>query len=281
MPNRGAPEVIAQLTAGIAELTSSSAWRAWLAAQSRFHSYSFGNCLLIARQRPEATHVAGFHTWRSLGRHVLRGERGIWILAPMTRRAGGDDDEAAARVLIGFRAVAVFDVAQTAGEPLPELPAHVLRGAAPNGAYERLLAAAPAIGYTVLERELPDGRNGDCTFATRTIRIEPANDTAQRAKTLAHELAHALLHEHCSQRALAELEAESVAHVVCDALGIQSGGYSFAYVARWAGGGGEAIAAIRAAGERIQRTAHLIIEAASPPSGSTSRSPHAAAAIPR
>src|SRR3954449_8723947 len=87
-------QVLDQLTAGIAELVSSDAWRSWLTVQSRFHRYSFGNCLLILRQCPDATRVAGFHAWRKLGRAVRRGEKGIWILAPMTRRVDGDDDEA-------------------------------------------------------------------------------------------------------------------------------------------------------------------------------------------
>jgi len=85
--------------------------------------------------------------------------------------------------------------------------------------------------------------------------VEARNGGAQRVKTLAHELGHALLHESAGDRALAECEAESVAYVVCRALGVDSSGYTFGYVAGWAGGGEQAIAAVRASGTCISRTA--------------------------
>ena len=113
---RPRPEILETLTAGIAELTSSEAWRRYLDVQRRFYRYSFANTLLISLQRPDATHVAGFHAWRKLGRHVLAGERGIAILAPCiypSRRGqeATDDpsDETPGRVLRGFRVVHVFD----------------------------------------------------------------------------------------------------------------------------------------------------------------------------
>ncbi len=257
--------VLHTLTAGIAELTSSDAWRSWLEVQGRFHSYSFGNCLLIARQRPDARRVAGFHTWRRLGRTVRCDEKGIWILAPMTRRVAGDSTEDDAeqrsrRVLSGFKAVPVFDIAQTDGTPLPPMPAQRLQGEAPERAYERLVAVAQNIGYVVKEDYLPGERNGDCSYADRRIRVEVTNDRAQQVKTLAHELAHAMLHEGFTDRALAELEAESVTYVVCNAIGLETDAYSFGYVAGWAGGGDEAIAGIKAAAARIQQTADRILE---------------------
>ncbi len=113
---------------------------------------------------------------------------------------------------------------------------------------------------------VPFLRGVACTFSERRIRVEARNDERQQVKTLAHELAHAMLHEHVENRALAELEAESVAFVVCANLGIASDDYSFGYVATWAGGGDEAIAAIKASGGRIQRAAEQIlstVEAAS------------------
>lgn len=257
-------DVLQELTAGVAALTSSSAWRDWLDVQSRFHHYSFGNCVLIMRQRPNATRVAGFHTWRQLGRRVRRGEKGIWIIAPITRRVAKEADAAeedeSARVLGGFRAVPVFDVAQTDGDPLPEAPARRLDGDAPAHAYEQLVCVAHSIGYSVERDYLPGERNGDCAFELRRIRVEATNDGAQQLKTLAHELAHAMLHADATDAALAELEAESVAYVVCNVLGIVSDVYSFGYVAAWAGGGDEAVAAIKASAQRIQRTAGRILE---------------------
>ena len=100
---------------------------AYLTAMSRFHQYSVGNLMLILAQRPDATQVAGFHTWRSLGRAVKRGEKGILIVAPMvlrTQRAedvpARGDDGGEQRPRLAFRAVHVFDVSQTEGDPLPE-----------------------------------------------------------------------------------------------------------------------------------------------------------------
>lgn len=261
-PNRD--EIVESLKAGVAELADSCAWRRWLDVQGRFHHYSFGNALLIRRQRPRATRVAGFQTWRRLGRTVRRGEKAIWILAPMRRRVvdsatTGDDEQPPTRVLRGFKAVPVFDVGQTDGEPLPSVPMERLRGEAPERVYDRLIAVARDIGYVVREARLPGERNGDCSYAERRIRIEGTNASAQQVKTLVHELAHAMLHEGSADRSLAELEAESIAYVVCTAIGIDAGACSFGYVASWAGGGDEAIAGIKASATRIQQTANHIL----------------------
>jgi hypothetical protein len=122
-------------------------------------------------QCPSASRVAGFHAWRKLGRNVRRGEKGIWILAPMTRK-GRDDDAAVdekARIVMGFKPVPIFDVAQTDGEPLPESCCQLLDGDDVTGVYGRLVAAAQSIGYSVEDAEFTDSRNGDCTFSERRI----------------------------------------------------------------------------------------------------------------
>ncbi len=249
-------EVISRLTDGIARLTTSERWHDWLKVQSQFHQYSFNNTLLILLQRPTASRVAGFHAWRKLGRNVRKGERGIWILAPVTRKVRDDAivDEKP-RVVMGFRPVPVFDIAQTDGEQLPESCCTLLDGDDVSGVYGRLLGVAQSIGYSVEDAEFTDSRNGDCIFSERRIRVRTDNAPVQRVKTLAHELTHAMLHEHSTDRALAELEAESVAFIVCANVGINSDDYTFGYVANWAGGGDEAIAAIKASGARIQQTA--------------------------
>jgi antirestriction protein ArdC len=261
-----ASEALSRLAEGIGELTSSRAWQEYLDAARHFHNYSFSNTMLIYGQMKTASHVAGFHAWRKLGRNVRRGEHAIWILAPVTRRRS-EDDEATVdegpkrRVAIAFRAVPVFDITQTEGEPLPEVT-HRLSGDDTDDAFNSLKHVAMTIGYSVSVDELPGERNGDTTFAERRIRVRHGLAPMQMVKTLCHELAHALLHDgFTGSRDLAECEAESVAYVVCDGLGLDSSAYSFGYVAGWAGGGDEAAKAITASGTRIQQAAKQILEA--------------------
>jgi N-terminal domain of anti-restriction factor ArdC/IrrE N-terminal-like domain len=254
-------ETLERLTNGIAQLTSSDSWRAWLKAQARFHQYSFSNTVLILCQRSTASRVAGFHTWRRLGRVVCRGESALWIFAPVTRRVASDDDpEQSTRLVAAFRPVPVFDISQTEGDPLPEICTR-LSGDDPLGAYDRLVQVARGIDFTVEDHVFEDETNGDCSHQCRRIRVSTGLQPAHRVKTLCHELAHACLHAEPMDRALAELEAESVAFIVADGLDIQSDAWSFGYVASWSGGGDEAIAAIKAAGTRIQRTADRILSA--------------------
>jgi hypothetical protein len=251
---------LSRLADGIRVLANSDCWRSWLEVQSRFHHYSFMNAVLINSQCPQATHIAGFQAWKALGRHVRAGETGIRIFAPVIRNrrqealSGSDQSEA----LVRFRVVSVFDVSQTDGCALPA-PVALLRGADVSDLYGRLLRVAAKIGYSVELTRLPDERNGDCNFNERRIRIRSANDPAHQAKTLAHEVAHAVLHVGSDDRALAELEAESVAFIVCATSGLQSGNYSFGYVASWAGGTDRAVDTIKAVGARIQRTAEEIL----------------------
>ncbi len=195
---------------------------------------------------------------------MRKGERAIWILAPMIGRRTTDADGGEHRPVIGFRTVPIFDIAQTDGDGLPEVSRN-LTGDDPEAWFEKLTDRADSLGYVVERTELPGTTNGDCAIARRRIRVECRNQPAQQVKTLAHELAHAILHVGSEDRPLAELEAESTAFVVCRALGLDTSEYSFGYVACWAGGGPEAVARIKASGSRIQRAAALIVE----PIGST------------
>ena len=251
-------DLLNKLTDGIANLASSSAWQDYLRTQSRFCDYSFNNTILIAQQCPTATKVAGFRTWLRLGRHVTRGEKAIWIVAPVIYRDATEDNDPESRSLHGFRYVPVFDISQTEGDDLPEVCAK-LSGQEPAGCYQALANVAGSHGFSVQDSSLPAGINGLCRHKDRSIQIEATNSGAQRVKTLAHELTHALLHENESDRQLAELEAESCAYVICQALGIDSGDYSFGYATLWAGGSSEAIAKIRTSAERIQKTAASVL----------------------
>lgn len=251
-------DLLDRLTNGIANLASSASWQDYLRAMSRFHDYSFNNTMLIAQQCLGATKVAGFRTWLKLGRHVTKDEKAIWIVAPVIYRDSTEENDSESRSLHGFRWVPVFDISQTEGDELPEACAK-LDGQEPIGCYQALINVAVSHGFRVEDLSLPTGVNGLCSHKNRTIQIEIANSSAQRAKTLAHELTHALLHENEIDRQLAELEAESCAYVICQALGIDSGDYSFGYVTLWAGGSTEAIAKIRTSAERIQKTAASVL----------------------
>lgn len=258
--------ILERLAEGITQLTNSERWQEWLTMQSRFHSYSFNNTLLILGQKPNATRVAGFNAWRKLDRFVRKGEKGIRILAPMVYKSDAGADVTASnestKVIRGFKAVPVFDVSQTDGADLLEVCTR-LDGEDDAGLFERLRTVAVSIGFTVEDGTDLGGANGMCTHDDHRIWVLASNSPVQRVKTLAHELGHAILHApgdaRPDSRALIELEAESVAFVVCTAAGITSDDYSFGYVATWSGGGDEAISAIKASGGRIQQAADQIL----------------------
>jgi hypothetical protein len=247
-----------------------------LESAARFHAYSLGNLLLIGRQAPSATRVAGFRAWQSLGRQVRKRERGIAILAPCTYRPKstqaaesvgeatedtGNEDSAGGAAGSRVRVVHVFDVAQTNGEPLPEVAPALLTGQAPAGLWDTLVAQVVWHGFR-LERGDCRGANGYTDPARRVVRIRADVDEAQAVKTLAHELGHLEcghvldLPTYATCRGRCEVEAESVAYVVAASAGLDTGGYSFAYVAGWAGG---EVTVVRQAAETVTTAARTIL----------------------
>ncbi len=249
-----------KLESAVAELVSSGGWQRFLETQSKFHNYSWGNVCLIASQRPTATRVAGYKTWQSLGRQVLKGEKGIAILAPSLRKVELDDGTTERR-LTGFRVVHVFDVDQTDGEPLADVPCSRLdndHGLA--GIVDELLAHAATEGLTVERQELGSDLNGYLDRRDRRIVLHAGVSADQSFKTLVHELAH--WHDlgpadgSTCDRADAEIVAESVAFVVADSLGLDTSAYSIGYVAVWAGGDP---AKIRELAERVNTTARKLL----------------------
>ncbi len=263
-------ELVKRLEAGVAEVTTSDGWRAYLAAQAKFHSYSLGNVLLILAQMPTATRVCGFHGWLHLGRHVKKGEHGIRILAPMTVRraeAGSADREDEPQAVTRFRIVTVFDISQTDGDPLPMHPAQTLTTDSERGAwlYARLLDLARAEGVSVRTAEdIRGSANGAYLPSAHAIILAPRLSVDQRAKTLCHEFAHALLHRQTGKpRAEQEAEAEGTAFVVCCWAALNTAQYTFAYIADWAHRE-DAAALVRKTGSTIQRTAAKIIAALDP-----------------
>ncbi len=244
-----------QLEAGnSAQLTS------YLAAMSRFRAYSISNLFLIMAQRPDATRVAGFHTWKSMGRTVKRGEKGIFIFAPIRFKSKPQDekseqDDDAAPVL-RFRIVHVFDISQTEGKALPEF-AQVQGDASEE--LERLEAAVRAVGVTL---EYSDDLGGAFGMsAGGRIVLLKGLASAERFSVLVHEWAHEMLHKvepsERPDRAVRELEAEAVAFVVCSAAGLETGTAAADYIRLYDGDKEKLAASL----DRIQKTACAIIEA--------------------
>ena len=231
-----------KLQEAVAEIVSGDEWKRMLQVAAKFHNYSFNNQLMIFLQRPDATVVAGFNRWKSLGRFVKKGEKGLAIFAPCKYKTKVEDDDGndkSFQQIRGFRVVHVFDISQTEGDELPDVGAvrpKLLDGDAPAGIWDALVAHAGSVGFEVL-RERKGAENGYCDFLNKKIAVRPDVASAQAVKTLIHELAHALLHEGgVESREVAEVEVESVAFIVLDALGLSSDTYSFPYVARWSGG---------------------------------------------
>ncbi|MDQ3460937.1 MAG: ArdC-like ssDNA-binding domain-containing protein [Deinococcota bacterium] len=252
------------LQKGMAELMGSESWKAALEVRAKLHAYSFNNCFLIQLQRPDATMVAGFNRWRDLGRQVRKGEKGIAILAPLTRKQEENGEER--RLLFGFRTAHVFDVSQTDGEPIAEPPRPELLeedGEGIREAIARLERYAESRGSRVERREV-GAALGTFHRLTKAITLRPDLPPLQTLKTLVHELAHAILHAETTpgeQRHTRELEAESCAYVVCHSLGLDTSRYSFAYLASWA----EDAAELMPAGERAVKAADEILGALAAP----------------
>jgi antirestriction protein ArdC len=224
--------------------------------------------MLIGFQCPDASLVAGFKTWQSMGRHVRKGEKGIAILAPMVRKIDSytpsDDpsEDPNGRRVVGFRTVYVFDVAQTDGDALPDAPVSLPVGGRQQD-YMRLQDLAEKEGLSVTVEDMTGGKNGELNRASKTITLGrhlfETGTPAARIKTLAHELAHWYdLGEGTASydRHEAEVVAEAVAYVVGQRLGLDTSSYSAGYVASWAGGDSQKLHAVA---ERIDKAARSIL----------------------
>src|SRR5579872_6085871 len=235
---------------------------------ARFHNYSFGNIMLIARQRPMATRVAGIRTWNSLGRFIKRGEKGILILAPMVGRRAQRRDEISTEIetsnaaeerkaeqeLYGFRAVYVFDVEQTEGKELPSLTD--VRGDV-TGFRERLIEYVESQGITLSYSEKIAPAKG--LSSGKRITLLPGMQPAEEFSTLVHELAHEMLHRTerrtLTTKQVRETEAEAVAFVVCQSIGLETGTASEDYIRLWNG----SAKLLQESLEVVRRTASVIL----------------------
>jgi antirestriction protein ArdC len=250
-----------RLESGIQELLDSGDWTRYLSLQAKLHRYSFRNTLLIMTQCPEATQVMGFRQWQKLGRQVKKGEKGIAIFAPCRYKRKEEDGEEQ-EFLGGFKIAYVFDISQTEGEAIPQ-PCRGLQGD-DAGLLERLVSYAQSQSIQVEVKPLLNC-NGFCQFTEQKASlIAISSDLAflHQAKTMAHELGHALLHgetDYLAHRPTCELEAESVAFIVLDYFGLDTSDYSFGYIARWQEE--DSIKTLKQSGQAIQKAAAQIIDA--------------------
>jgi antirestriction protein ArdC len=244
MVREATDRLIAALEAG-----ESDQLKAYLSAMGRFHGYSPGNVLLISIQFPKASRVAGYRAWQSLGRQVRKGEHGIRILAPIVcRNRDRDDDEDR---VVAFKTASVFDVSQTEGTALPEL---AQTAGDPGELLGKLKTIIAAQGIELIYINGPAGLQG--WSGSGQIAVRRGLTPAEEFSTTVHELAHSRLHEHeKSSRTVQETEAEAVAFVVCEAIGLDTNTAAVDYLRMYNGDRETLLASLN----RIQRTAAGIL----------------------
>ena len=279
-------EAFEMIEQGVRDVFSSDNFKQYLSFLSKFHTYSLNNMILIMSQYPEATLVAGYNTWsKSFNRHVNKGEKGIKILAPyevkskvlvdkkdadgnvMLDSNGNVEQEEKERKTISFMIVNVFDVAQTSGEPLPELDTRELTGSSKEitaliDSIREVCEIPIEMKETGADSVLQNGAKGYYNKLKDMIVVSADMDDKQVVKTLAHEYAHSLLHKQTEKPQFQrEVEAESLAFVICDHFGIDTSDYSFTYVAAYASENPDKLKEILL---NIHSEAHEIIEKIEP-----------------
>jgi len=260
----------AEIENALTNMSDHEGWQKFLDSTAQFHHYSFGNTMLVLSQRKDATRVAGFNDWKNKhGRTVKKGEKAIWILAPIVKKEQNADrpDTPEVSRVVGFRSVPVFDVSQTEGEPLPENPGlavdDLAPGEAPPGMVDNLTTTLAAHGFTVERGETGDAK-GFTQFVNKRVVISDKVNERQAAKTLAHEAAHVVLGHgdrideyHRGGRPDMEVEAESVAYVVSKHWGLtDAADYSFGYIDHWAQGDP---AKVKRTAEAVMRASRTLI----------------------
>ena len=278
-------EISERLEQGVKEIFTSERYTEYLNTMSKFHNYSFNNTLLITMQKPEATLVAGYHAWqKKFNRHVKRGEKGIQIIAPAPIREKqeiekidpvtkepviGDDGqpetEIVEMVIPRFRVTTVFDVSQTEGEPIAELEVPELTGSVQF--YDTFMQALQNISPVPIRMMNVEGdAKGYYHQTEKYIAIKEDMSNVQTMKTGVHEVSHALLHDRevmdaegvLKDQTTKEVEAESIAYIVCNHFGLDTSEYSFTYIASWCES--RDMKALKASMDTIRKTSAEIIE---------------------
>lgn len=277
-------ELTDKLEQGLQDLFNSDSYRNYLSTMSKFHNYSFNNTLLIAMQKPDATLVAGYKAWqKNFERHVNKGEKAIRILAPapykikeerdkidpvtqelLLDKDGNPQKEEVEITIPAFRAVSVFDVAQTDGKPIPELAAKELLSDVEG--YQDMIRAVEAISPVPIElEEIAGDSKGYYDREAKRIAVQENMSESQTLKTMIHEVAHSKLHskeveqdeQMRKDRNTKEVEAESVAYTVCQHFGVDTSDYSFGYIVGWSSG--RDTKELRSSMDTIRRTASELI----------------------
>jgi hypothetical protein len=272
-----------KLEQGIRDVYDSDSYKHYLATMSKFHSYSFRNSLLIAMQNPNATHVAGYTSWqKNFKRHVKKGEKGLQILAPTPRKITVDVEKIDSHtgkkevdsngnsiyekkeiIKPAFRVAYVYDVSQTDGEPIPQLISELTGNVARyEHLYEALVAVSP---FPIYHKEIKNGAKGYCDPTEKAIYINTGMSQVQTIKTATHEITHADLHapivtvsmDTPIDRRTMEVEAESVAYMICEHYGIDTSEYSFPYLASWSSG--KELKELKSSLDRIQKQADELL----------------------
>ncbi|MDE2020285.1 MAG: hypothetical protein KGJ13_08125 [Patescibacteria group bacterium] len=234
--------ILGKLEKAIDAIQGSDQFKRYLECQAKFHHYSFRNTLLIIMRCPDATRVAGYHTWPQFGRHVRKGESGIQIICPRpykrevtTQHSDGTEDTEEVSGM-SFAVGYVFDISQTEGDELPEPPRPKLDAGETGSLYSLLAQFARQRGIRIIETADEDkvGRSalGCYRPQSKEICIRPDHGI-QMTKTLAHEIAHALTYESVEDYSVGEVIAESTAFVFCSHFGFDTTDYSAPYVAGW------------------------------------------------
>ncbi|MFI6495972.1 ImmA/IrrE family metallo-endopeptidase [Nonomuraea typhae] len=259
-----------KLDQAVENLMTAEGWQQLIQSRKWLTKYSLNNVLMIMMQLPEATDVRPYSAWQEVGRYAAKGSKALKIWAPMIRKSEikvvsphtQEEETKTGTSVYGFRLVPVFDVSQTEGEPLPasvpEVDTQLLTGDAPAELWDRVALLVKEEGYT-LERGDCGGANGWTQFHTKTVRVREDVEPAQAVKTLIHELAHILCghdkRDYQRERGACEVEAESVACIVADIAGLDTGAYSVPYVANWA----PDVETVKAAATRVLKVADAIV----------------------
>ena len=269
-----------QLEKSIQDFMESEKYKTFLSSIAKFHNYSLNNQILIAVQKPDSTLCAGYTTWQKQNRYVKKGEKGIRIICPSPYKKeylkdvidkttgkpellpdGKAKQEIVQKVIPFFKVGYVFDISQTEGQPLPEI-ADILEGDLDEGLKSLKEAMLQASPVPVCFQPIDGETNGFYSPAAGEIVVDSTLSEKQSLKTLIHETAHALLHNpeassSQSTRETKEVEAESVAYVVCQYFGLDTSDYSFGYIAGWSSGKGTP--ELKASLENIRNTSNEII----------------------